>query len=68
MAVCIKAVGDTVDVWQLICLRAFLAMLAAVAALLAILLIGAAITGQWAFLVLGFIAVAAALVPIISRR
>ncbi len=43
-------------------------MLAAVAALLAILLIGAAITGQWGFLVLGFIAGAAALVPIVSRR
>ena len=43
-------------------------MLAALAALLAVLLLAAAVTGQWVFVVLGVIAVAAALVPIISRR
>lgn len=43
-------------------------MIAAMAALLAILLIAAAVTGEWGFVVLGIIAVAAALVPIISRR
>lgn len=43
-------------------------MLAALAALLAILLMAAALTGQWVFLLLGLIAVGAALVPIISRR
>jgi energy-converting hydrogenase Eha subunit E len=43
-------------------------MIAAMAALIAILLIAAAVTGQWAFLLLGVIAVAAGLVPIISRR
>lgn len=45
-----------------------LPMVAAMAALIAILLIAAAVTGEWGFLILGIIAVAAALVPIISRR
>ena len=45
-----------------------LPMVAAMAALIAILLIAAAVTGEWGFLFLGVIAVAAALVPIISRR
>lgn len=43
-------------------------MIAAMAALLALLLVAAAATGQWAFVLLGVLAVAAALVPIISRR
>ena len=43
-------------------------MIAAMAALLAILLISAAVTGEWGFVALGIIAVAAALVPLISRR
>ena len=43
-------------------------MLAAMAALIAILLIAAAITGEWGFLILGLIALAAGLVPIVARR
>ncbi len=43
-------------------------LLAAMGSLIAILLVAAVLTGEWGFLLLGLVGLAAGLVPLFSRR
>ena len=43
-------------------------LLAAMASLIIILIVASVMTGEWGFLLLGIIGLAAGLVPLISRR